>query len=162
MEKKFLYTQLPCPQDKEYSDAKVTGGARKKTKSIKIIKGQPYDFGGLTATFVDRNDRQTIIQDGTRYLSLGTAVKGKEKMRIIMTKELSSETEPITSTSSANNARRVTGFKITQVEPKNNSQESWCNKVVEKVEKKDKVTKENTKISKKYNGQYRLSLKSTS
>ena len=59
-------------------------------------------------------------------------------MRIIMTKEQSSETEPTTPTTSTNNsALRVTGFKVKQVEPKNDSLESWCNKVVDINEQKE-------------------------
>ena len=55
--------------------------------------------------------------------------KGKSRIHYATTKHL----------------QRVIGFKVKQVEPKNNSFEAWCEELVNKAEKNDQVTRESKK-----------------
>ena len=55
MEKKFLYTQLHCPQDRDDSDAENPLAPKKKVKSTKLTEGTVYEIGGITVKFLSKS-----------------------------------------------------------------------------------------------------------
>ena len=88
-------------------------------------------WGGITAKFTQQDKRPSVLQDGNKSETLGTAQKGKIRYRIIMTQEQVKDTE--TTTPGRGNmigALRISGFKVKQEEPKDESLDAWCAEVV--------------------------------
>ena len=106
MEKRHLYTQLKCPNEK-FLNGKNS-----------ILAGRVYDLGGLTAKFNQPANRPTVIQDGTKYLALGTIHNktGKSRHKLLMAQD---PIEDNTNSGKGNaiKALRISGFQVKHEEP---------------------------------------------
>ena len=100
MEKKNLYTQLKCPNEK------VPRG------KSSLLTGKIYDLGGLTAKFNSPGNRPIILLDGNRYSTMGTIHDGRSRHKLLMTQEpIEDNTKPGKSNSIS--SLRISGFGYT-------------------------------------------------
>ena len=105
MDKKNLYTQLKCPNEK------LAPGTAKGSSELK--PGRIYTIGGFTIRFAIKDHRKQIILDDKKYLTLGTVQKGTSRYRLLQSLEPMKGTDATTPGETVS-ALRISGFTAGQ------------------------------------------------